>query len=258
MNYIIFDLEFNQSLNSKKENKNLIPSKCPFEIIQIGAVKLDENLQVVSTLDRLVKPELYTIMQPFVEEITGITMDILNNAKSFKEIYKEFIEFIGLDMSVLCVWGLADVKELFRNIEYHELDTSPVPKDYINLQLYASKYLDCPKGTNIGLKSAVELLNIKLENNFHNAFNDAYYTAEVFKKLYSNKIKPITYNNNKNFNLNRDTTEKKKLDTYKLMNQFEKMFHREMTAEEQEIIKLAYMMGKTGQFQVPDSDVSKN
>ncbi len=258
MNYIIFDLEFNQSLNSKKENKNLIASKCPFEIIQIGAVKLDENLQVISTLDKLVKPELYTTMHPFVEEITGITIDVLNTAQSFKKIYKEFTEFMGDDRSILCVWGIADIKELFRNIEYHGLDISPVPKEYINLQLYASKYLNCPKGTNIGLQNAVELLNIKLESNFHNAFNDAYYTAEVFKKVYNKNIKPNIYNRTKNLRFNRNNTVKKKIDIYKLMNQFEKMFNREMTAEEQKIIKLAYMMGKTRQFEIDVFDASKH
>ena len=37
MNYIVFDLEWNQCPGGKeKENKKL-----PFEIIQIGAVKLD-------------------------------------------------------------------------------------------------------------------------------------------------------------------------------------------------------------------------
>lgn len=39
MNYIVFDLEWNQCPGGKeKENKKL-----PFEIIQIGAVKLDDQ-----------------------------------------------------------------------------------------------------------------------------------------------------------------------------------------------------------------------
>lgn len=257
MNYIVFDLEFNQSLTSKKENKNLAFSKCPFEIIQIGAIKLDENLQVISTMDRLVKPELYTSMNPFVEEITGITTDMLDTAKPFKKVYKEFIDFVESDRSVLCVWGTCDIKEFFRNIEYHNLDISPFPKEYINLQLYVSKHLELPKGINIGLQNAVELLNLNLEGEFHNAFNDAYYTAEIFKKIYSKKIKITTYDRNKNLRAARSKTEKIKLDTPKLINQFEKMFNREMSEEDQKIIKLAYMMGKTRQFEVPDSDFSK-
>ena len=185
MNYIVFDLEFNQGYNFGKETKNIINPKCPFEIIQIGAVKLNENFETIGALDVLVKPEIYTTLNPFVKELTGITMDDLDNGKSFKEMYKEFIEFIKTDKSVLCVWGVADIKELFRNIEYHELDTSIVPTEYINIQSYASKQLNCKKGINIGLGNAANLLNIPIESQFHNAFNDAYYTAEVFKKIYN-------------------------------------------------------------------------
>lgn len=44
MNYIILDLEWNQCPSGKKnENKDL-----KFEIIEIGAVKVDDNRQYVS------------------------------------------------------------------------------------------------------------------------------------------------------------------------------------------------------------------
>ncbi len=250
MNYIIFDLEFNQGYNFTKEAKTVINPKCPFEVIQIGAVKLNDNFETVDTLDVLVKPEIYTELNPFVKGITGLTIEDLDRGKPFKEMYKEFIEFIKTDRSVLCVWGVADIKELFRNIEYHELDTTPVPTEYINIQSYASKELNCQKGINIGLGNASQLLSIPIENNLHNAFNDAYYTAEVFKKIYSKEIKVKVYNPHKNTRLNKSDTQKHKIDTYNLMKQFEKMFKREMTTEEESIIKLAYIMGKTNQFQI--------
>lgn len=194
MYYIIFDLEFNQEYDSLKVNKNVKNPNCPFEIIQIGAVKLDENLREISTLDRVIKPEIYTEIHPLVKRITNLTMDQLIKGKPFKEVYKDFIDFIKNDRSVLCVWGMADMKELFRNIEYYELDTSVLTKEYINIQFFASKHFNCPKGTNIGLRNTVELLNIPLKNEFHNAFNDAYYTTEIFKKIYDKKFKPKIYN----------------------------------------------------------------
>ena len=49
MNFIIFDLEWNNAYNYKlKRGMN--------EIIEIGAVKLDENLDVVDTFKQLIKP----------------------------------------------------------------------------------------------------------------------------------------------------------------------------------------------------------
>lgn len=249
MNYIVMDLEFNQGYDFTKENKNTTNSKCPFEIIQIGALKLDKNLQTISTLDRFVKPELYTALNPFVEEITGLAIEDLNNAKPFKEIYKEFVEFVKKENTeedtVFCIWGMSDMKELFRNTEYHKLDISLIPNKYINLQKYASKYLNCAKGTNVGLGKTVELLKIPVNNQFHNAFNDAYYTTEIFKKINTEEIKPLIYNPHKPRKIN---NRKQKVDTTKLINQFEKMFNRAMTEEEKSIIKLAYIMGKTNQF----------
>ena len=250
MNYIVLDLEFNQGYNFGVETKTIMNPKCPFEIIQIGAVKLDENFETIGVLDILVKPEIYTTINPFVKELTGITMDELSFGKSFKEMYSEFIKFVNTDKSVLCVWGVADIRELFRNIDYHELEASAVPIEYINIQSYASKELNCQKGINIGLGNAATLLDIPIENKLHNAFNDAYYTSEVFKKIYSNEIKPKVYNQNKHTRVLRSDTQNYKLDTCNLIKQFEKMFNREMTEEEKSIIKLAYIMGKTNQFQI--------
>jgi DNA polymerase III epsilon subunit-like protein len=250
MNYIVLDLEFNQGYIFEKGTESTLNPKCPFEIIQIGAIKLNDNFQTVGSLDILVKPEIYTELNPFVRGLTGLTKEELDTGKSFKEMYFEFMEFIKDDKSILCVWGVADIKELFRNIEYHELDTSTVPTEYINIQSCASKDLNCQKGINIGLSNAAQLLGIPIENQLHNAFNDAYYTTEVFKKIYTKKIKTSTYNPHKNTRLTRSNTQKHKIDTYNLIKQFEKMFKREITEEEKSLIKLAYIMGKTNQFQI--------
>jgi DNA polymerase III epsilon subunit-like protein len=221
----------------------------------MGAVKLDENLEMISSFNRLVQPEVYPEVSPFISEMTGIVNEHLTDAKPFSEVYAEFTDFIKGERIILCVWGMADIKELFRNANYHNLDISSIPREYINLQSYASKYFSLPAGVNVGLSTSVELLNIPLESTFHNAYNDAYYTAEIFKKIYSEKIKIKIYELDKPKKPNNQQTVKSKIDTYKLIKQFEKMFNRELSADEKKIIKLAYMMGKTNQFQI---EVSNN
>ena len=57
MNYIIYDLEFNQPLSKDNSISDLT-----FEIIQIGALKLNENLEVISTFNKLVKPTALNIL----------------------------------------------------------------------------------------------------------------------------------------------------------------------------------------------------
>ena len=248
MNYLVFDLEFNQHYPTVKAEKNIDSPNCPFEIIQIGAIKLDENLNTISKFDFLVKPEIYLELHPYVKDLTGLTIEKLNAAPTFKEVYNNLAKFIESDDFTLCVWGMCDIKELFRNIIYHGLDTSLIPTEYINLQAYISKHLNCPRGTFVGLHSAVELLEIPVNAQFHNALNDAFYTAEIFKKTYNESFKPSIYIAENYKYKPRLVSKKQQVDLPALILQFEKMYNRELSVEEQEIIKLAYFMGKTNQF----------
>ena len=58
----------------------------------------------------------------------------------------------------------------------------------------ATKFLKYSKGGTIGLKNAVDLLNIQTNENYHNAYYDALYTAEVFKLVKSDKIQLKIFN----------------------------------------------------------------
>ncbi len=254
MNYIIFDLEFNQAFSTIKRVKAVPNELCPFEIIQVGAVKLNKNFETISTLDRFIKPEIYKDIHPFVRRMTDITIEQLNNAKPFEIVFKEFINFIGDDDPILCIWGMGDMKELFRNINYHSLNKSLVPERYIDIQFFASMYFKCPQGCNIGLKNAVEMLHIPHKNQFHNAYIDAYFTAEILKVIHTKKIKPKTYNINKYLKKKRVTAVKEIIDYSKLYLQFEKMFERKLNKEDKSMIKTAYMMGKTHQFVIDGNE----
>ena len=57
MNYIVFDLEFNQPLS--KEQLVLEPFPLCFEVVQIGAVKMDEKCRIQEPIDIMVKPCYY-------------------------------------------------------------------------------------------------------------------------------------------------------------------------------------------------------
>lgn len=245
MNYIIYDLEFNQRSNNSIQNEIDKSNTIPFEIIQIGALKLNKNFETISTFNALIKPTIYINIHPYIENLTKITNAKINSCKNFVHVYEDFLQFIGVDETLLCVWGTTDIKELVRNMKFYDLSTSYISK-YIDIQKYASKYLKAPKNSKIGLRNAVELLNIPIKGEFHDAFNDAYYTAEVFKLVYSYvDIIPIAYTHNTS---KRVSKPKEKVDITSLINQFEKLYNRKMSEEERSIIKLAYMMGKTKQF----------
>ena len=257
MNYIVFDLEFNQDLTSLQENHNLnwqsdtlaadkkAMSGFPYEIIQIGAVKLDEALKTVGTFDIYIRPAIYKEINPVVSELTGITAAQLKNGEPFPYACRSFLEFIGEREHTLCVWGMSDLKILYKNAEYHNLETGPLPKRYINLQPLVPKFLKLSENKLLRLKTAAELLDIPAADNFHNALSDSVYTALIFKKIYSpslkaNKYEPAEYP--------RHRQKKKTVHYDRVILQFEKMYDRSLTKEEADMVILSYKMGKTGQF----------
>lgn len=247
MEYIIFDLEFNQGFD-KTLNKTISNEKCPFEIIQIGAIKLDSHFHIIDTFNSYIKPTIYKTIHPFIGQMTGIKMSDIKDSKTFPYVYKEFKKFINSNDSILCVWGTGDLKELYRNINYHNLKTKNLPKLYINIQHHASVYFNNPSGKSVGLQNAISMLNLDEEKSYHNALNDAYYTAKVFMKIYNPSMVPSIYTYTPIVPKSIRRTEKKKVDYNKLFEEFKKILGRNLTKEEEMIIELSYKMGKTNQF----------
>lgn len=245
MNYIVFDLEFNQKHKNKDSNEDKPSPSIMFEIIQIGALKLDDNLDTISTFNSFIKPTVHTVLHPYIAELTSITEEQINSSKNFLEVYEDFSNFIGKDKTVFVLWGVNDLKELIKNATYYKLNVENIPKAYIDIQLYTSKLLNCPKGLKIGLKNALEVFNLPMDSSFHDAFNDAYYTAEIFKKVYNTDIQPLLYVHEPD---RVKKAPKIKVNISALISQFEKMYNRQLTFEEKSMIKTAYMMGKTNQF----------
>ena len=103
MNYIIFDLEYNQQhpddINPSEPKPPLL-----FEIIQIGAIKMSKDLKQISIFNSLVKPNIHIKLHPYVENLTKINIEDLNNSSDFKSVYSDFINFIGKEENILVVW----------------------------------------------------------------------------------------------------------------------------------------------------------
>ncbi len=243
MEYIVFDLEFNQDFSLPESRK--VCRSC-FEIIQIGAVRLDRDLKETGTFRRFVKPVIYPEINPFVTELTGITTKQLDSEETFPEVFREFAGFAEGGESVFCIWGMADMKELFRNIEFHKLDPKLLSKRYINLQPYAALHFKLSQKRLLKLKTTVELLDIPLVYGFHDALSDALYTAEIFRRINRDSIHSRRYDPDKDSIRPRQS--RQLVDFSRLVRQFEKMYSRKLTEEEQAMIRLAYQMGKTGQF----------
>lgn len=245
MNYIVLDLEFNQSFPFKSGRKVEPNPECPFEIIQIGAVKLNEAFEQIDTFNALIRPQIYPRLHPFVEKITGIHADVLADKPDFKDAYNGFLKFIGEEPAILCTWGGDDIKSLFRNILFYDLDADALTNQFLNVQPFAAQYLNYEAGKAIGLKNAVEALGIPEEDAFHDALHDAVYTAKIFAITHPAKIKAESFNP-----LTMLAKKPKKLRTNvkSLLMYVEEHMERELTEDEKSLVKMAYMLGRNHTF----------
>ena len=180
MDYIIFDLEWNRY--SKK-----VKLKCPDEIIQIGAVKYDKDLNYAGSYNCFIKPALYNKIEPMVQEITGINMDLLlKHGVPFNKAFKGFREFMGRDF-VLMSWGVQDAAILRENCMYYHRDINlNWLKRFADLQSFVAEDKRIESEQNQpGLKNSVVSLGIEYdEETLHNALVDATLSGEVFVRTF--------------------------------------------------------------------------
>ena len=173
--YIVFDLEWNQSSAGREASS----PRLPFEIFEIGAVKLNEKLEKVSEFHRLIKPCVYRQIHHIISEVTHVSAEELEkNGKPFPEVMEEFIEWCGDDYT-FCTWGSMDLTELQRNMVYHGLEIPfEFPLLFYDVQkLFSLLYSDGK--TRASLDEAVEFFNLKVDAPFHRALDDADYTGKV-------------------------------------------------------------------------------
>ena len=183
MKYIVLDLEFNQAFdfgNGKSKPSN---DRCPFEIIQIGAVRLDDSFKYEDSLSIFIEPSIYKRLHPYVARITGLKEAHLSGKQRFPCALRELQEFACSEDVVYCVWGANDIKELRKNMDYYKLGSDVTFINYIDVQKIASKHLKHLEGMGIGLKNAITALDIEMDMPFHDALNDAEYTAKILQRL---------------------------------------------------------------------------
>lgn len=177
MNYIVLDLEWNQRLKGQK--KITEPVSLRGEIIQIGAVKLDENYSVTDTFKVMISPAYYKEMHEMVSEITDITTEDLQNGLSFPDAFVRFKSWCGDEFAFL-VWGIDDLDMLCDNMQLHNIDTAEIPTTY-NLQLAFDNQVS-KEHRQISLARAMEMLG-EPALKFHDALNDALNTAHICTHL---------------------------------------------------------------------------
>ena len=181
MHYIVMDLEWNQPTSFNTPVFRQIGDSLLFEVIQIGAVKLAEDFSLQEELSIPIRPTHYTSIHPRVKRMTHLGQEELCDAPAFPEAMEQFAKWCGEDY-VFLTWGGDDVSVFQQNLDFFKYE-GKVGRMYDVQRYYAEAFELGARQKS--LKGALEQLLIEPDESrgFHNAVNDAYYTALVLQKL---------------------------------------------------------------------------
>ena len=182
MYYIVLDLEWNQPVSRDTHAYQKYGNRLTSEIIQFGAVKLDQNKRIIDSFESMVQPQCYKKLHPHVKRLTSITQQAIDNAPRFPQVAEAFRQWCGKDGTyVFLTWGYDDMPALESNLAFHHLDTSWINRWY-NLQVIFNQQ----EGTDSNqkaLSSVIEYYQLEQDDQFHDALNDARYTGLIAGKL---------------------------------------------------------------------------
>ena len=180
MNYVVVDLEWNQAMSSKSSVFNKLPIHLRGEIIEIGAVKLTEDMQPGEEFTVDVKPVYFRRMHYKVKKITGFDKERLAQGIAFADAMEQFRAWCGDDVTFI-TWGNDDQRIMEQNIIIHDLDWDWIA-GWVNLQLIYNLQTGGDKNQK-SLASAMEHFEIEQTRVAHDALGDAYNTALVASRL---------------------------------------------------------------------------
>lgn len=191
---VVIDLEFCRIPESGQYIENL-----KSEIIEIGAVMLDEDMKLISRFQEYCKPQ-YGQVSNRIKRLTGISNEMLEDKDNFAICLRNFLEWLSIgtgDELEICSWSMSDYHQLLSEItEKHLVSavTDILFAHWRDIQQEFSSGLSY--GRPIKLSTAMSAIDSDFEGKAHNALADAENTANLVrlladKNLFYEKTKTI-------------------------------------------------------------------
>jgi len=184
MDYIIFDLEATcwdvDNISTKKE------------IIEIGAVRLTERLNVNGEFQSFVRPLHNPELSDFCKELTSITQEDIAKADLFPKIFKDFTTWMDPLPYRFCSWGIYDLTQLMMDCARHGIIfPGYLVGKHINLKNLFAKVMDTKR---YGLEKALKKLEIPLEGTHHRAIDDARNITKIAQMIFKQATEVVHLN----------------------------------------------------------------
>lgn len=180
MQYVVMDLEWNNTY--AKKTAGFIN-----EIIEIGAVKMNEDLDVVDEFSCIIRSQIGRKLRGSVKKLTNLTNDDISTGMPFTKAFATFRQWIGPEKTVILTWGDSDIRVLIENYKYlNGLDSIPFLSYYCDLQKYFMKIKPDASVQQAGLITAAQAVGIDPEMYAHHrALGDSLLTADIFEIVFN-------------------------------------------------------------------------
>lgn len=176
MRIVFIDLEFCKVSKINREARKLSKS----EIIEVGAVKLDDKNHVIERFDAFVKPQ-YGEITPFITELTHIRPEDVSDAGGFREVMNSFLGWLGDEEVIMYSWSGSDWRQIQSECRLKGYENARLESLYdawVDFQMVFGRIIGVDQ--QISLENALNGAGISFEGRPHSALADAENTASLF------------------------------------------------------------------------------
>ena len=188
MKHVVVDLEMNPVSREFRE----VRRKLNEEVIEIGAVRLDENFQQEAEFQCYVKPE-YGPIKKHITSLTGITQA---DKKTYAACFQDFVDWVGEEETKIYSWSMSDIKQLRSECRYKlpDFDIGWLNARWVDLQQEFDDRLGLHNS--LALKHALGAMDHKFEGTQHTALADAINTSAILTLMqddakFKETMKPV-------------------------------------------------------------------
>ncbi len=191
MKHVVVDLEMNPVSREFRE----VRRKLNEEVIEIGAVRLDENFQQEAEFQCYVKPE-YGPIKKHITSLTGITQAMVADKKTYAACFQDFVDWVGEEETKIYSWSMSDIKQLRSECRYKlpDFDIEWLNERWGDLQQEFDDRLGLHNS--LALKHALGAMDHKFEGTQHTALADAINTSAILTLMqddakFKETMKPV-------------------------------------------------------------------
>lgn len=181
--YAVIDLEMCRI--PYKENRDRFGYAT--EMIQIGAVLLNDAYEAVDTFMTYVHPE-FGFLDSFIGKLTGISKTDLAGAPDAAGALSSFADWLPED-AVPVSWSDSDLKQITAEISGKHIGIERLEEflgRWVDCQQTFSEKMDSDRSYN--LTEALNITSVDYEDGEHDALVDAKNTALLFRKMMTEPV----------------------------------------------------------------------